>query len=79
MPFYIFKVWRDKVSTGAAEGLELLHTYPYAPLGEADSYRRAEAHLRELRRAADPRGGYYVRLVYGDDETDAKKRLSETV
>ncbi len=74
MGFYIFKVWRHKAPAEAG-GLELLHTFPYAPLNEAMVYRRAETRLRELRRAADPRGGYYVHLVYGDDECDAQKRL----
>ncbi len=74
MPFYIFKVWRDRDVKGA-EGLELLQTFTYIPLGEAAAYRRAEMNLRELRRAADPRGGYYLYLTYGDDEQDAKQRL----
>lgn len=69
MPFYIFKVWRD---TGA---LELLHTFVDAPLTEADIYRRAQAQLRELRRAAGPHDGYYVHLVYGEDEENAQRRL----
>ena len=68
MPFYIYKVYRDFA-------LELLHTFPGAPLTEADTYRRAEAQLRELRRAADPRGGFYVHLIYGEDEADASRRL----
>lgn len=74
MAFYIFKVWRDKVPE-KPEGLELLYTFPYAPLNEAVMYRRAETRLRELRRAADPSGGYYLHLVYGDDEHDATNRL----
>lgn len=69
MPFYIFKVWRD---TGA---LELVRTLTPSPLNEADTYRRAEAQLRELRRAADPADGYYVHLVYGEDEADAGAKL----
>lgn len=68
MPFYIFKVSRDLT-------LELLHTFPGAPLSEADTYRRAESRLRELRRAADPRGGFYIHLIYGEDEADASRRL----
>lgn len=77
MPFYIFKVWRT-VREGETEGtgrLELLHTFPLAPLTEAEGYNRAAAQLRELRRAADPRLGYYLHLVYGDDEADAGVRL----
>ncbi len=74
MAFYIFKVWRNKVPEETG-GLELLHTFPCAPLNEAAMYRRAETRLRELRRAADPRGGYYLHLVYGDDERDAQSRL----
>ena len=69
MPFFIFKVWRDTYR------LELLHVFIDAPLTEADTYRRAESHLRELRRSADPRGGYYVHLVYGETEQDASVRL----
>lgn len=69
MPFFIFRVDRE---TGR---LERLHTFADAPLTEADTYRRAEAQLRELRRAADPRGGYYVHLCYGEDEQDAGERL----
>ncbi len=69
MPFFIFKVWR------ATHRLELLHVFIAAPLTEADTYRRAESHLRELRRSADPRGGYYVHLVYGETERDAGVRL----
>lgn len=69
MPFYIFKVWRN------TRELELLHTFIDAPLTEADIYRRAQAQLRELRRAAGPHDGYYVHLVYGEDEPDAQRRL----
>lgn len=69
MPFYIFKVWRE------TRALELLQTFTDVPLTEADIYRRAEAQLRELRRAADPRGGYYLHLCYGEDERDAGERL----
>lgn len=69
MPFFIFKVWRE------TRALERLHTFTDAPLTEADTYRRAEAQLRELRRSADPRGGYYVHLIYGETEQDAGERL----
>ena len=69
MPFYIYKVYRDFT-------LELLHTFPSAPLTEADTYRRAESRLRELRRAADPRAGFYLHLIYGEDEAEASARLS---
>lgn len=72
MPFYIFKVWRDRVE---ADRLELLYTFIDAPLTEADIYRRAQAQLRELRRAAGPHDGYYVHLVYGEDEVNAQRRL----
>ena len=80
MPFYIFKVWRAAheqagTETGSAGRLELLHTFPLAPLTEAEGYNRAAAQLRELRRAADPRAGYYLHLVYGDDERDAGMKL----
>ena len=86
MPFYIFKVWRaareqeaGTVGTGTektgAGRLELLHTFPLAPLTEAEGYNRAAAQLRELRRAADPRAGYYLHLVYGNDEQDAGTKL----
>ena len=68
MPFYIYKVYRD-------QQLELLHTFVSAPLTEADTYRRAQARLRELRRAADPRGGFYVHLIYGENEAEASARL----
>lgn len=69
MPFFIFKVWRD------TQRLELLHTFVNAPLTEADTYRRAQAQLRDLRRSADPGGGFYVHLVYGETEGDACVRL----
>ena len=86
MPFYIFKVWRaareqeagtEKTGTEktGAGRLELLHTFPLAPLTEAEGYNRAAAQLRELRRAADPRAGYYLHLVYGNDERDAGTKL----
>lgn len=76
MPFYIFRVWRagDARANGAGR-LELLHTFPLAPLTEADGYGRASAQLRELRRGTDPRAGYYLHLSYGDDEADAEARL----
>lgn len=69
MPYFLFKVWRE---TG---GLELIRAIEAVYLGEADAYRRAEAQLRELRRAASPEGGYYVHLVYGEDETAARAKL----
>lgn len=69
MPFFIFKVWRETYQ------LELMSIFVNAPLTEADTYRRAEARLRDLRRSADPRGGYYVHLVYGETEQDAGARL----
>ena len=86
MPFYIFKVWRvaraedvraEKTGTEKTEvgRLELLHTFPLAPLTEAEGYTRAAAQLRELRRAADTRAGYYLHLVYGNDEQDAGTKL----
>ena len=82
MPFYIFKVWRaaraeeaGAKEAGATGRLELFHTFPLAPLTEAEGYNRAAAQLRELRRAADPRSGYYLHLVYGDDEGDAGAKL----
>ena len=49
--------------------------FPAHPLTEADTYRRAESRLRELRRAADPRAGFYLHLIYGEDEADASRRL----
>lgn len=72
MPFFIVKVFR----TGE---LVVTHTFPDVPLAEADTYRRAQAQLRELRRAADPSDGFYLHLVYGEDEQDAKTRLKETL
>lgn len=78
MPFYIFKVWREAKPEGegrATGRLELLRTFPLEPLTEAERYNRAAAQLRELRRAADPRAGYYLHLAYGDDVDDAGARL----
>lgn len=69
MPFYIYKVYRETFV------LELLHTFPGAPLTEADTYRRAESQLRELRRSANPHGGFYVHLIYGENEAEAGSRL----
>lgn len=69
MPFYIFKLWRE---TGA---LELLEVFTDAPLTEADTYRRAAARLRGLRREVKPKDGYYLHLHYGTDEVEARAKL----
>lgn len=69
MPYFIFKVWR------ASGELELLRRVETPPLSEADSYRRAEAMLREARRAANPADGYYVHLAFGEDEREACLKL----
>ena len=69
MPYFIFKVWRE---SGV---LEPLHRVETPPLSEADSYRRAEALVREARRAATPADGYYVHLVFAEDEGEARAKL----
>lgn len=71
MPYFIFKAWR------ASGKLELLKTVDTPPLSEADRYRRAEAMLREARRAANPADGYYVHLAFGENEGEARAKLRE--
>lgn len=69
MPYFIFKVWPE------SGRLERLHTVETPPLSEADSYRRAEAMVREARRAATPADGYYVHLAFAEDEGEAQAKL----
>lgn len=68
MPFFIFKLTRR-----SAEAV-VMRSFPDVPLAEAETYRKAEAQLRELRRAAEPGTAFYY-LVYGDDEQAARERL----
>lgn len=68
MPFFIFQVTRGLV------GAAVVRSFPDLPLAEADTYRKAEAQLRELRRAAEPGAAFYY-LVYGEDEQAARSRL----
>jgi hypothetical protein len=71
VPYFIFRVWREDGR------LERLLTIETPHLSEADSYRRAEARLRELRRSTTPNDGYYVHLAYGEDEAAAQAKLLE--